>query len=176
MLLIGIFCVLLIVILITTVLLLSQRNGEESDGKLYDLNNFSCPTRLPFTISSQFGNRWGTFHAGVDIVGVELRGSNIYTIADGVVARVIFTDEYNHDGNYVVIRHDDNIYSLYRNLSEVTVSEGQDVNKSTQIARFSDDDSGAFLHVGLYIGEFAKNENAINPALLIYCINQAVKQ
>jgi uncharacterized repeat protein (TIGR01451 family) len=93
-------------------------------------------------ITSDFGERWGRFHTGVDY-GLYC-GTDILASADGVVIEA-FTEgvtEGNDSilttpGNYIVIRHEmnGNTYeSLYWHLDEVYVTVGQGVEVGEKIA------------------------------------------
>ncbi|MDY6933224.1 MAG: M23 family metallopeptidase [Spirochaetota bacterium] len=72
-------------------------------------------------ITSTFGESRGDhFHDGVDIISSNNR---VYPVADGELLyfwdKSIFPIEnYPGGGNYKIIKHDDNIYSIYMHLTE----------------------------------------------------------
>ena len=115
------------------------------------------PTNQPSVITSRYSMRWGKLHEGIDISGTGY-GSPIYAIADGTVVNVspACSSCYQwSNGNYVVVRHDNNIYSAYLHLSGFNVSVGQTVRKGDIIAYMGNSGfvTGTHLHLGLYEGE-----------------------
>ena len=115
------------------------------------------PTNQPSVITSRYSMRWGKLHEGIDISGTGY-GSPIYAIADGTVVNVspACSSCYQwSNGNYVVVRHDNNIYSAYLHLNGFNVSVGQTVKKGDIIAYMGNSGfvTGTHLHLGLYEGE-----------------------
>lgn len=132
------------------------------------------PTNTPYVITSRYSMRWGRLHEGIDISGTGY-GSPIYAIADGVVVNV--SPECSScyqwsNGNYIVVRHDNNYYSAYLHLSGFNVKEGDVVSKGDKIAFMGHSGyaTGTHLHLGLYIGEpFAGGSTqSLNPLTTIY--------
>ncbi|MCF0210458.1 MAG: peptidoglycan DD-metalloendopeptidase family protein [Bacteroidales bacterium] len=83
-------------------------------------DNFCFPCKGPKT--SSYGWRWGRPHMGVDIA-VNI-GDKIYAAFDGVVRVARYNGGY---GNMVLIRHYNNIETLYGHLSVIKVQPGQKV-------------------------------------------------
>lgn len=72
--------------------------------------------------SSSYGWRWGRPHSGIDIA---LKvGDSIYAAFDGVVRLAKYNGGY---GNCIVIRHHNNLETLYGHLSKISVKIGQEV-------------------------------------------------
>lgn len=72
--------------------------------------------------TSSYGWRWGRAHTGVDIaVNV---GDSIYAAFDGVVRVAKYNGGY---GNMVLIRHHNNLETLYGHMSVLKVKSGQKV-------------------------------------------------
>ena len=82
-------------------------------------------------ISSNFGMRHDPFdglvrsHKGIDIISND--STNIIATANGVVELVVYSN-YGY-GNYVVIRHENNIRTKYAHLKNITVKEGDIVRR-----------------------------------------------
>ena len=136
--------------------------------------DWGWPTNSPYVITSRYSMRWGRLHEGIDISGTGY-GSPIYAIADGVVTNVSPACSSCcqwSNGNYVVVRHDNNIYSAYLHLSDFNVREGDTVRKGQVIAFMGDSGfvTGTHLHLGIYIGEpFAGGSaRSVNPLTSIY--------
>lgn len=82
-------------------------------------------------ITSKFGPRFHPiekeekFHTGIDIAAPY--GSPVYATASGKVLRARRTD--SGKGKFVMIKHINNIMTIYLHLSRITVKEGQFVKK-----------------------------------------------
>ncbi|SOC49466.1 Peptidase family M23 [Blastococcus aggregatus] len=86
------------------------------------------------TVTSEYGQRWGTLHAGVDIAGP--RNTPVYAAADGTVTTAACTSAYcDRDGslnlagygNLVELDHGVGVTTRYAHLSGYTVTPGQQV-------------------------------------------------
>lgn len=95
------------------------------------------------TFTSGFGQRWGTFHRGIDIAGPI--GTPIYAVATGTV---IDAGPAAGFGLWVRIRHDDGTISVYGHMYDFFVSVGERVPAGMQIARMGNrgDSTGPHLH------------------------------
>ena len=87
-------------------------------------------------------------------------GTDVMSVFDGTV-KSITTDSYY--GTTVVIAHQDGFESVYKLLDEVTLKEGDSVEKGQVIGKVSGSAlaevaSGAHLHLELY-----KDGEKINP-------------
>ena len=86
-------------------------------------------------VTSQFGWRLHPvsggedFHKGVDIAAAE--GTSILAALPGVVEETGYNDSY---GNFVVLRHSDNLRTTYNHCSEILVQEGQQMARGDRIA------------------------------------------
>jgi murein DD-endopeptidase MepM/ murein hydrolase activator NlpD len=92
------------------------------------------------TVTSGYGSRWGTLHAGVDIAGP--RDTPVYAAADGTVTTAACTSAYcDRDGglnlpgygNLVELDHGGGVTTRYGHLSAYTVIAGQQVSAGTLI-------------------------------------------
>lgn len=116
-----------------------------------------------FRFSSGFGVRSDPFtgrsagHNGVDMAAP--KGTTIVAAAKGVV---IFAGYSNGFGNTVMIKHNEEITTLYAHIREggIKVSVGQTVNKGQKIAEVGSTgrSTGNHLHFTVY-----KNDVAVNP-------------
>ena len=111
-------------------------------------------------ITSYFGTRDDPFgsdtvetHLGIDIAG----GTAVYACADGVVETVSRGESY---GNYVVIRHNDEIESLYAHCAKIYVSEGESVSAGDNIARAGMTGSATGVHLHF---EIRVNGERVDP-------------
>ncbi len=110
-------------------------------------------------ISSEFGQRWGRNHEGIDIavpVGTPVKS------AEG--GTVLFCGDGGTYGNLVKIDHGNGIVTAYAHLSEINVQKGQIVGANTQIALSGNTgrSTGPHLHF-----EIVKDGVPLNPKTYI---------
>lgn len=100
-----------------------------------------APTRGILT--SGFGYRWGTLHAGLDIANAV--GTPIYAAADG---RVIAAGPTAGYGMWVKLQHVDGAVTLYGHVDSTTVSVGDWVMAGDQVATMGNrgNSTGPHLH------------------------------
>ena len=114
-------------------------------------------------LTSGLGQRWGTFHAGIDIAN---RVSvPILAAADGVVIKSYYSPSY---GNAIFLTHYINgqtYTTVYAHMSSRTVSSG--VVKKGQVIGYMGNtgySQGQHLHFELHVGQWnASKSNAVNP-------------
>jgi len=128
------------------------------DSVLIDCSQFIVPVQGPVT--SQFGPRRYRFHYGTDlrlIVGD--------TVRSAFSGKIRITEyEARGYGNYIVVRHDNGLETVYGHLSAVLVNLNQKVKAGELIAYGGNTghSTGPHLHFETrYLG------NAINPANII---------
>ena len=99
-------------------------------------------------------------HLGVDFVASA--GSKVYSVLDGTVIEV--GNNYLQ-GNYVIIKHDNGLKSVYSSLDEnITVAKGDSVAKGDIIgavgsSAYSELEEGSHLHF-----ELLDNDKKIDPS------------
>lgn len=107
------------------------------------------------TITSKQGERWGSFHKGIDIAGVSDR--TIKTVDNG---KVTAAGKRNGYGNQVTINHNNGMKTTYSHLSSISVSVGDTVQKGDKIGVMgtTGKSTGIHLHFEVY-----KNGKLQNP-------------
>ncbi|MCD8167363.1 MAG: peptidoglycan DD-metalloendopeptidase family protein [Bacteroides sp.] len=131
-----------------------------------DLTGFSMPTTNT-RVTSPFGPRWRRMHNGIDIK-VQI-GDTIYAAFDGRIRIVSF--ERRGYGNYVVIRHDNGLETIYGHLSKHLVKENEYIQSGQPIGLGGNTgrSTGSHLHFETrFIGV------AINPAFMFDFPNQDI--
>lgn len=103
------------------------------DEMTIDVSNFHMPT-APSRVTSPYGyrRRFRRMHRGVD-VKVQI-GDTIYATFDGRVRIVKNQGRRKGYGLYVVIRHSNNLETVYGHLSKFLVEPDQDVKAGQPIA------------------------------------------
>lgn len=126
--------------------------------------DWTWPTNSGYIITTDYEYRWGSFHNAIDISGAGNCGSPIYASRAGTVVQVntgcantgwygsMCGDSY---GNYVLIEHENNYYTLYAHLlTSVQVSSGQSVSRGQIVGYMgsSGSSTGCHLHFGFAVG------------------------
>lgn len=155
--------------------------GERYVPNVADLSYWAWPTSTPYTITTWFEYRWGSFHNAIDIyVGW---GSSVYAGNNGTVVSAnggcVRGDTRCNGGrgNYIIVNHNiGGYYTEYMHLAAIYVKPGQVVSRGQRIAAMgntgyvvptppygSSSYAGTHLHYGLWIGHPDRGGYAINP-------------
>ena len=136
------------------------------DSFKINLKDFCMPTPSR-VITSNFGSRWGRMHKGLDIK--VYIGDTIRAAFSGRV-RVVRYEAAGY-GNYVVIRHNNGLETIYGHLSKQLVSENEEVRAGEPIGLGGNTgrSTGSHLHF-----ETRLCGVALNPALMFDFRNQDV--
>ena len=136
-------------------------NTGKNDNIIYSGDQFLWPTPGFYYISSNYGQRWGRLHKGVDIAGSNIYGTPIIAAADGVVSLV----DYNGGGYgyYVMVNHGNNegnnYVTLYAHMSKQSAYVGQTVSAGDIIGYVGSTgrSTGPHLHFEIRVNGTAKN-------------------
>ena len=144
----------------------SRANGILPDEYRIDLRDFHMPTPSR-VVTSNFGARWGRQHKGLDIK--VYIGDTIRAAFSGKVRIVRY--EPRGYGNYVVIRHDNGLETVYGHMSKHLVRENQEVKSGQPIGLGGNTgrSTGSHLHF-----ETRLCGVALNPALMFDFKNQDI--
>lgn len=144
----------------------AHRATELPDSFTINLKHFCMPTSSRI-ITSNFGSRWGRMHKGLDIK--VYIGDTIRAAFDGKVRIVRY--EANGYGNYVVIRHNNGLETIYGHMSKHLVGENEQVRAGDPIGLGGNTgrSTGSHLHF-----ETRLCGVALNPALMFDFRNQDV--
>jgi murein DD-endopeptidase MepM/ murein hydrolase activator NlpD len=109
-------------------------------------------------VTSCYGSRWGTLHAGVDIAAPI--GTPIYVPEAGVVVQAGPASGF---GLAVAVQHGDGTITLYGHVNQMFVSAGQAVTAGQQIAEVGNrgQSTGPHLHFEVHTGGLYANR--VNP-------------
>lgn len=101
-----------------------------------------------YTLSSEYGWRWGRMHAGIDMAAPQ--GAPIYAMNAGTVVHSGWLGGY---GYAVIIDHGDGVESLHGHTSQLLVSEGQEVAAGDRIALVGNTgfSYGPHLHLEVHV-------------------------
>jgi murein DD-endopeptidase MepM/ murein hydrolase activator NlpD len=107
-------------------------------------------------VSSEYGPRWGKFHAGIDIAADV--GEWVLASAPGTV--IYAGNGLSGYGNVVIIRSDTNTTTLYGHNSKLEVHEGDTVEQGARIAKVGSTGRSTGPHVHF---EIRSGDKSINP-------------
>ncbi|SFF11966.1 M23 family metallopeptidase [Blastococcus tunisiensis] len=109
-------------------------------------------------VTSCYGSRWGTLHAGIDIAAPI--GTPVYTPEDGIVLQAGPASGF---GLAVAVQHGDGAITLYGHVNQMFVSAGQVVQAGHQIAEVGNrgQSTGPHLHFEVHTGGLYANRG--NP-------------
>lgn len=112
--------------------------------------DWGYPTNYPYYVTSPYGWRGKKVHQGIDLSGTGY-GSPIYAVADGTVVEV---GSRSTDGLFVILQHENDLYTQYAHLSRQLVKVGQTVKKGDRIGQMGDTGvvTGTHLHFGVCKG------------------------
>ncbi len=111
--------------------------GQSSSGLIWPVEG---------AVTSPFGPRWGTTHAGIDIGAAE--GTPIQAADSGTVVLTQSEAESGGYGNYTCIDHGGGLATCYAHQLSIGVSEGQQVSQGDVIGEVGNTGHsfGAHLH------------------------------
>ncbi len=116
------------------------------------------PLRNTQLKSSNFGPRWGHFHHGVDLALPT--GEPVFAVFNGTVKLSTYGKGY---GNYIIIKHDNGLETLYAHLSKRRVKVGQLVKAGQMIGAVGSTgfSTGPHLHFEVHYQGYT-----LNPSLI----------
>lgn len=145
---------------------LRELRNNTASGKV-SASGMLWPLPVSKYITSGFGYRGvvmkgsGTFHRGIDIAANT--GATIVAAKDGQV----ISSGYNLSmGNYVLLYHGGDLYTVYMHASKLLVSTGMTVSRGTPIAQVGSTgmSTGPHLHFGVKIGgEYVNPLKYVSP-------------
>ena len=125
---------------------------EEKMRLIYDGGTFRFPLASYTRISDDYGYRMHPtlgvrkFHNGVDLAAP--KGTSIYAAYDGAVIAAGYSATM---GNYVMLHHGDDLYTIYMHASKLLVKTGDSVKAGDTIAQVGSTgrSTGNHLHFGV---------------------------
>jgi murein DD-endopeptidase MepM/ murein hydrolase activator NlpD len=109
-------------------------------------------------LTSVFGSRWGTLHAGIDLAAPMMTPE--YAAMDGVVLEAGPASGF---GNAVYIQHENGDVTVYGHMEQILVTAGQVVKAGDTIALLGNrgQSTGPHLHFEVHVGGI--NGTKIDP-------------
>lgn len=130
--------------------------------------SFIWPLPYPYYsnyITSYFGYRsvsvGSSYHRGIDIHAAY--GTSIYAVMDGVVVE---TGYGSSEGYYIILSHEDGLYTLYYHMKcSALFEEGETVKQGDTIGYVGSTgvSSGSHLHIGVGVGGY-DSDHLVDPS------------
>jgi murein DD-endopeptidase MepM/ murein hydrolase activator NlpD len=135
----------------------NQQAAKQASNLLSAASGAIAPTNG--RVTSCYGARWGTLHAGIDIAAPI--GTPVYTPEDGIVLDAGAASGF---GLAVYVQHGDGTITLYGHVNQFFVTPGQVVSAGQQIAEVGNkgQSTGPHLHFETHTGGLYANR--VNPS------------
>ena len=154
----------------------SSNTSGNSGGSKYTGGPLKWPVPGFYGVSSEYGQRWGRLHAGIDIAGGGISGASIVAAESGTVGIVSQTCTHNYGksyscgcggsyGNYVTINHGNGLSTLYGHCSSIIVSPGEYVERGQVIGYVGSTGFSTGFHLHF---EVIENGSKNNPRNYLY--------
>ncbi|MEE8424930.1 MAG: M23 family metallopeptidase [Elusimicrobiota bacterium] len=111
-------------------------------------------------VSSEYGRRWGRRHKGVDIAAD--KGDLVRAAAPGEV--IFSSDTAKGYGKVIILRHDNELTSLYAHNSELIAKVGQRVRIGAVLAKIGSTGRSTGPHIHF---EVRKGRRALDPRKIL---------
>lgn len=135
------------------------RYDEDTKELPNEDGDYNFPVQNAY-VSSQFGKRVSGFHRGIDLAVTE--GTPIEAAKGG---KVIQSDYHPSWGNYVAIKHEDGLTTLYAHCSRNIAKVGQTVKQGQTIALVgtTGNSTGPHLHFEVNRSQNLVQEQLVDP-------------
>ena len=96
-------------------------------------------------------------------INIETENNNsVYSVLDGEISIVSFLRGY---GNYIVIRHGEGYFTVYANLKNINVQQGEYVNSNVKLADVNESNDFNVSKKNYMHFEIWKDETKLNPEI-----------
>lgn len=133
-------------------------------GPTYYVGNgqFTWPVPSSTRVTSEYGSRWGAFHAGIDIGAPA--GASIVAAESGKVMIAEAGRWGGGFGTFVIINHGGGLMTLYGHMSSLSVNPGQPVNRGQTIGAVGNTGNSFGPHLHFQVTNCGKiYQNTVNP-------------
>ena len=131
-----------------------------SDVRHAKLSNNGHSYRLDWPvqgkITSRYGRRWGRAHDGIDIGAPQ--GTPVRAADDG---EVLYSSRHGSYGNLVLVRHSDDLVTVYAHHKINLVRKGQQVSRGQLIAKVGQSGRATGPHLHFEVRRGAQPDNPL---------------
>ncbi len=142
---------------------LANNNGSDSDYLPKQEKNNSSKTSFILPVNGKVISKYNPNSEKQKNQGIDLQvppGSPVFAASSGVVA--LITDNTENFGKIVLIRHKDNLISIYGRVAKVSVEKNEEVTKGQKIGSMAEKVSDGGNQVILHF-EIRKGTKSVNP-------------
>jgi len=135
-------------------------NFAKMKGKL----NWPTEGRIITKFGKKVNSKLNTVTENIGINIATNKNAPVYSVLDGDVSIVSYLRGY---GNYVVIRHGEGYFTVYANLKNITIRQGDYIDSNSQIANASESNNSDISSKHYIHFEIWKDESKLDPELWI---------
>lgn len=141
---------------VTKIILVGDKKRPPTVGS----GKYIWPLAGGYTVTSEYGARWGRLHAGLDLGCPE--GSDVLAADGGTVVQSGYGGSY---GYLVVIDHQNGMQTYYAHNSQLLVNVGDKVYQGQHIAESGNTgrSTGPHLHFEIQVGGSPQNPRSYLP-------------
>jgi septal ring factor EnvC (AmiA/AmiB activator) len=134
--------------------------NPESTGR-FEAQRGKLPWPVRGTVASAFGlQRDGKLRTTTQNTGVEIRGKAGAEVVSVAAGTVVYSSSLRGYGNFLLVEHDGDYYTLYARLSEILISPGEKVERLQIIGRIGQNGP---VEVPRLHFEIRKGKNSLDP-------------
>ena len=124
--------------------------------------NWPAEGKIVTKFGKNINSRLNTVTENIGI-NIETENNNsVYSVLDGEISIVSFLRGY---GNYIVIRHGEGYFTVYANLKNITVQQGEYVNSNVKLAEVNESNDFNVSKKNYMHFEIWKDETKLNPEI-----------
>lgn len=135
--------------------------GDVGDGSRFGAQKGKLPWPIQGTVASTFGRQTDRiFRTVTQNPGIEIRaegGARVVAVADG---KVVYSSRLRGYGDFVLLEHEGEYFTLYARLSEISVSPGEQVRRLQKIGLVEKEGSGDVSRLHF---EIRKGKDSLDP-------------
>ncbi len=110
-----------------------ENPSKYSNSSFVKKSFFSSPLKIPLKVTAffhdpEYKKKLGREHNAVDFFAPQ--GSDLIAPADGIVEKIGLN---NYGYSYLILKHDNNFYTVYGHLSDIKVTKGQKIKQGELI-------------------------------------------
>lgn len=153
--------------------LVTTGQNSDIDFSMIPSDGFAWPVKLNdgYTVTSPFGLRDNptnpgnnNFHTGIDISKANAYGTPVFAAQSGTVIEANDGSTVGRGyGNHVIIKHENDYYTLYGHLSQIEVQVGQTVQMGQEIGKIGSTGNSTGPHLHFEIRKGTGNYYLMTP-------------
>jgi septal ring factor EnvC (AmiA/AmiB activator) len=135
--------------------------ADPGSSERFEAQRGKLPWPIQGSVASPFGlQRSSTFHTTTQNSGIEIKVESETEVVAVAGGKVLYVSRLKGYGNFVLLEHGGEYYTLYARLSEISVSPGENIRRLQKIGLVGHDGSSEvpYLHF-----EIRKGRESLDP-------------